>query len=536
MLHSSKTRRISSSAWVVIFLGSLWFFTIGLSHQEVIGFDSRFYLFALEMWRHGITLFPTTYHQPYPDYPILSTLLIYVTACWAHGLDKCVAIFPTALAASVTLLLTYGIAASRQKAWGIASVCCLLLTVTFVKSARSISLDMSLTMVSTAVFYVMLRAGTTDEKRLPLVFYALLILGFAYRGPIGLIMPTGVGFVCTVIDRQYAKAWRLLWHAAVILLGLCALLLCLAYLTGGYSFVSAVLRLQALGRINNYYLPRYFYLWDSLGSYAITYPLAMVVCLGFMKHRRMLNDGLLMKLIAWVCVILLGMSIPDDKKVHYVLPMAPALALLAAYPLVITCDEKFFHHYKRFALACLSLLPLLLCVLFIAASYHPAGWLQHSRLPASMMILSLLVLQGAMLLITVRMRGEHRAISLLSIAALSFISVYVSVIEPIAVHIDRAQDFVQRVEQMRLQHHARLVFYKESPDGLAIKYLIHMTHETSPLFISQAHALTTVQQQAYFITSYEAYATLNDEQKNHFPVVLEGPMSHHHMIVFRNFI
>ncbi|HLB57816.1 MAG TPA: hypothetical protein VJL60_03275, partial [Gammaproteobacteria bacterium] len=60
---------------VVIFFLGLIIFTIGLSHQEVITFEARFYLFALEMWRHGLSFFPTTYEQPYPDYPVTSTAL-----------------------------------------------------------------------------------------------------------------------------------------------------------------------------------------------------------------------------------------------------------------------------------------------------------------------------------------------------------------------------------------------------------------------------------------------------------------------------
>jgi len=44
----------------------------------IIGFDSRFVLFAQKMLRHGPSLFPSTYGEPYPDYPGTSTLLIYL--------------------------------------------------------------------------------------------------------------------------------------------------------------------------------------------------------------------------------------------------------------------------------------------------------------------------------------------------------------------------------------------------------------------------------------------------------------------------
>ena len=65
---------------LAIFAVSLFIFTWNVSTQEVIGFESRFYLFALEMWRHGLSWFPTTYHKPYPDYPVTSTILPTITA------------------------------------------------------------------------------------------------------------------------------------------------------------------------------------------------------------------------------------------------------------------------------------------------------------------------------------------------------------------------------------------------------------------------------------------------------------------------
>ncbi len=536
MVPSSTSTRMTLSELIVIFFGSLWLFTFGLSQQEVIGFDSRFYLFALEMWRHGATVFPTTYHQPYPDYPVLSTLLIYAAAICGHGLNKCTAVLPTALAASVTLLMTYLIAASRDKVWGIASIFCLLLTVTFVKSARSISLDMSLTMVTTIVFYVLLRVDATSQSRVPVLGYALLLLGFAYRGPIGLIMPTGVGFAYYLVGRQYALAWRLLYCAGLLLVVASFALLVLAYVAGGSAFVKTVLHFQAMGRINNYYLPMYFYFSDSVASYAVAYPLAAVVCVGLYWHRRAIKDSLVMKLIAWVLVILVGMSIPDDKKVHYVLPMAPALALLAAYPLALPRTETYFKVYRTVTLWLLGALPILLSLVFVIGLKHPSGLLRQSHLPAGVIILSLGLLQSVLLVGMVAVSSRQRPIWVLGLAALTFIWLYGTVIEPIAVYLDRANSFVQQAESARSNAHARLVFYKEAPDGLAIKYLIHMPHEEMPSFIAEEKALDTFGERTFFIASEDAYAALSPRHKAELPVVVRGSMSHHPMVIFRNLI
>ena len=40
---------------------ALLLFIAGNWHQAIIGFDSRFVLFAQEMLRHGPSFFPTTY-------------------------------------------------------------------------------------------------------------------------------------------------------------------------------------------------------------------------------------------------------------------------------------------------------------------------------------------------------------------------------------------------------------------------------------------------------------------------------------------
>lgn len=53
---------------VLIFLVGLAIFTFHLT-PEFIGFQTRFALFAQEMFRYGPSLFPTTYDTPYPDYP-----------------------------------------------------------------------------------------------------------------------------------------------------------------------------------------------------------------------------------------------------------------------------------------------------------------------------------------------------------------------------------------------------------------------------------------------------------------------------------
>jgi len=85
---------------LIVAAAGLLLFTLGIWHQPFIDFETRFALFAQEMWRHGPGWFPTTYGEPYPDYPVTSTLLIWLAAHVFGGVTKLAAVLPTALAAT----------------------------------------------------------------------------------------------------------------------------------------------------------------------------------------------------------------------------------------------------------------------------------------------------------------------------------------------------------------------------------------------------------------------------------------------------
>jgi 4-amino-4-deoxy-L-arabinose transferase-like glycosyltransferase len=314
-----------------LFLLSLFFFTWGLNTQEITSFDARFYLFAKEMWRNGMSGFPTTYGQPYPDYPVTSTLLIYLTAQLAGGLNKLIAVLPSALAAAWTVVLTYRIGALHDRRWGLSAACFILMTIMFLKCARSISLDMYPTMITAWCFYIV--SSRKTRSVCPGSLFLLLALSFSFRGPIGLVMPAGVVWSFYLLDRQWKKL-VLFGIGALFLLSICTIVLfSFAYHVGGAVFLQDVIRMQAAGRIDNAYQPIYFYFTNSLGNYAISYPLALLVIAGILwTSRRIQDKAILLKLLGWTLIIMVGMSIPGDKKARYILPMVPAIALIAAYP------------------------------------------------------------------------------------------------------------------------------------------------------------------------------------------------------------
>lgn len=315
---------------IIVFLCGIVLFTVGLSHQEIIGFESRFYLFALEMLRHGVSWFPTTYRHPYPDYPVTSTLLIYLSAKLFGGLTKFTAVLPSAVAAAATLSATYLIGATHVRRLGWFAVGFLLFTLTFLMEARTISLDMFVTAFTAFAFYFAYTAHV-QQKKLPLVWIMILLgMSFAVRGPIGLVIPTAVLCVFYLMEKEI-KTFFLVGTLAAVLLVLCTLLLLgIAYHAGGDDLLQAVLRMEVLGRLQGVAPPVYFYWLEGLSAYAVTYPLAILVFL-MAAWRRDEQFKVIKILAAWGFILLIGLSVPADKKMRYILPMAPALALICAH-------------------------------------------------------------------------------------------------------------------------------------------------------------------------------------------------------------
>lgn len=519
---------------ISLFLCSLFLFTWGLSSQEIIGFDSRFYLFAEEMWRYGVNWFPTTYQAPYPDYPAASTFLIYLVASLLGGVNKFSAVLPSAIAAAITLTLTYRIGALHNKRWGICAVFFMLLTITFLKSARSIALDMYPTLITTCCFYLIYSADIEHKPRRALWIYLWLCCGFAFRGPIGLVVPTGV--ICTYyLLSGSGKRFFLVGCSAFFLLIICSvLLLALAYHVGGNSFMHDVLRMEVLGRMDSSYLPRYFYFVDGMGDYALSFPLAGLVMLGVgyyaITTQKLSSEfKFLLQLCGWMSVILIGMSIPGDKKIRYILPMLPAAALIAAYPFAVQ-KEKYFIYLRWIGLRVFALFPLIFIMLISAVYVYANKHTLNFNIPYARIILFLLSMQMLNLLIIFCV--NLRDIFILLIAALSFAVAYIAVMERIELSLDRARDFVQQVESERLRSHARLVFYKEKPDSLPIKYLINMPYFEQPMFVTDQQSLIALREPTLFVTSASYFDELPKEIANQFRIVVKNKLGHVAVVAF----
>lgn len=507
--------------FAIIFLLGLFFFTIGLSSQEIIAFEARFYLFALEMWRHGASWFPTTYQHPYPDYPGTSTALIYLFSKLLGGLNKLTAVLPSAIASALTLSMTYLIGAKENPRYGWSAVFFLLMTLTFVAEARTISLDQYVTLITVCCFYFVCMKHKT------FLLFPLLILGFAFRGPIGIIIPAGVLCVCYLVDQEY-KRFIIAGLIAAVSLVLCSfILLGLAYHVGDVSFVQDVLRMEVGSRLHDLKMPPFsFYFTESFGGYALTYPLAILIIMGCVKSlftSRLTDVKLLRKCLVWVLIILIGMSIPADKKMRYVLPMAPALALICAY----LFGGMQLNSYLRLMRAMVKDF----CVIFPVIAVLALGYLYYTQrvtfLNYPAIISFFIVLQVLNILV------RKQDILLLALAAMTFVMSNILMVETINLNANRTREFVLNVEQQRGPFHTPLVFFQEGTDGLPIKYLVNMPHEEVPLYLFQSDELSNLRKNTFVIVGKENMPHISHEIMKHFQIILIDKIGHDDVIVLR---
>ena len=234
---------------LLIFLIGIVVFTVGLS-PEIIGFDCRFAMFAQEMLRNGPTFFPTTYGQPYPDYPGTSTFMIYLASLPFGKVTPFTAVLPMAIVSALILVVIYRIGAIHSRAWGLLQFDCIIYQRVFQAVSRSLSPDQYVSLATALSFYLAYSADVYGRKKRLWFIPLLLAASFAFRGPIGIVIPAAVVCAYYLFNRDF-KLFALMAFAASILFVLCFKgLLIAAVHQGGAVFADRVWEMQMAGRMS----------------------------------------------------------------------------------------------------------------------------------------------------------------------------------------------------------------------------------------------------------------------------------------------
>ncbi|MCL2524194.1 MAG: glycosyltransferase [Betaproteobacteria bacterium] len=496
---------IRRESWLLGGIGLLLFMA-GLWQQPFIGFESRFAVFAQEMLRHGPSWFPTTWGEPYPDYPVTGTLLIALGSLPFGAVTRFSAALPTALAAALNLVILYRLLAPHAKEWAWLALCLQVMTVTFLAEARSISLDQMVATLTLLAFYLAYSADRTGQapRWLPLV----LILGFCVRGPLGIVIPASAVISYYALSSQWRALLRFAIQAALLLALLWLALLALAWWQYGADFMKDVVRMQVAGRLEAQGRSEPFYYFTrSFGNYALSYPLAVLTLAllapTLLRQPQTPARQLVLALAGAALLILAGLSMPETKKARYILAATPALSALAAYSWVAAGSRAL--RWLRAALASLfAALPLLLIAALVII--HRRSEYQDLSLILPCTVLA--ALQIALLIVRRKVEAPRRGAIYAGIAALAVWSAMVLVVEPVLLRKQDSSHFVAAVEAQRRAQPGTLALFGMTRDGAAIKYLVNADADLAPQFPRDAAALTALPRPAYVVINADAAKAL----------------------------
>ena len=520
---------------LAIFLLGVAVFTVALT-PEFINLDARFALFAQEMLRNGPSFFPTTYGVPYPDYPATSTFLIYLASLPFQRVTPLTAVLPTAVAAALVLVVTYRIGAIRSRRRGLAAILFTLFTIEFFGMSRSVALDHYTSLAAVLCFYLVYSADCFDRRMRLCLLPVVWALGFAFRGPVGFAIPAAVTCLYLLWNGRFKQTLLVAIAAAAVLILCFAGLLLAAKTQGGTPFLKRVIAAQMMGRFGHRGPSVLYYWYAALTSYAVTYPLAIVVLVSRFRdvvHRRTENDRLLGSLMLWVLVVLIAMSIPATKKTRYIMPIVPALSLIASFLTTDASTAGLLSRTRHLFLRICSSLPVVFAVgvagLSVFASLCRPEWRTCSLVTLALLIpLALLVWT----LDRDWRRISDRGIVLLAVGVAAFAIVHIGVAGPIGHSFERTVPFVRQVEALLDKDPGTVFFFRVGPDNEDVKFMANLSKPLEPRFLDSLNAVWDTAGVSYVISEGSEFHSLEASGDASLHLLVRGKIGHGDFAVF----
>jgi 4-amino-4-deoxy-L-arabinose transferase-like glycosyltransferase len=288
-----------------------------------------------EMAARGDWLVPTVNGSVFDEKPILYFWLALVASSVLGGVSEATLRIPSVAAGVIAVLLLYLLVepyAGRRRA-GLAG---LVLASTFIVfwSARQAQMDLLLTVsVLAAVFFA---GRVMDHDANPAVGWssvgAAVGVGFLAKGPVGLLCPALVVMTYAIATRRMrGLQLRAIPWAAVTFLLVAAPWYLMLWWRGESSFLTELLYRQNLLRFVEpwdhvrpwWYFLQYF--WIDMAPWSFFLPLAWGL-----RPADERQDRLQRLAWTWIFVIVIFFSFSASKRSPYILPVAPAMAILVA--------------------------------------------------------------------------------------------------------------------------------------------------------------------------------------------------------------
>ncbi|HEY5543974.1 MAG TPA: phospholipid carrier-dependent glycosyltransferase [Candidatus Binatia bacterium] len=279
------------------------------------------------------------------DKPIFFYWLIAL-AYSLFGVSEWAARLPSALAALACIALVYRFAQLRWGRWAaLWSALILVTSFQFFVLARVVILDMTLTFFLTLAlcsFYEAAHTESAKRRRIASIAMYLALAGATLiKGLIGVAVPGMVIFAYLLVRKQWAVLRRI------------------DLIPGAVLFLAIVLPWYLIAEARNPgYL--YYYFWEEhFGRFATTgfdraqpwyyfigvgsigfFPWSLLLPLAVNNTWQQKLDNKTLYLILWIILPFLFFSVSKSKLPHYILPIFPPLAMLAASALVRLYQES----------------------------------------------------------------------------------------------------------------------------------------------------------------------------------------------------
>lgn len=331
-LTTRSALRLAGVLWLALLVAAI-------ATQPLLPVDeTRYVAVAWEMWRRGDFLVPHLDGVPYSDKPPLLFWLVH--AGWAvAGVGELWARLVSPLFGLATLALT---ARMARELWpGRDAVATMAPLIVVGSLLWAVFTDLVLFDMLLGAFVLAALLGVLEASRRPgargwLLTGAAIGGGILAKGPVMLLHVLPVALLAPWWARPLPAPARR-WYGGVLLALLLGALIALAWavpaaLAGGASYARAIFLGQTANRMVHSFAHRRPVWWYLPLLPAMLFPWLLwpPVWRALAALRRAPADPGVRFCLAWLLPVAGAFSLISGKQMHYLLPLFPAFALLAA--------------------------------------------------------------------------------------------------------------------------------------------------------------------------------------------------------------
>ena len=341
--------RLMTARWIlpgVLFAAVVLYF-VGLGDSTIWDANETFYVNTpLQMLARGDYVVPMFNDEPRLNKPVLS---YWMVAGLYHLFGVSVAVQRVGIAIGALLiiacayvlghLLTVGLLEERRRTLAaspaVLAAAGLAVDPRIVMFGRRIFIDIWIAafMALTLTFFAMSERFPERRRIYLLLMYVSVGLGILTKGPVAALLPGLVFAVYLIVHRELRRTTSMMILPGILIVAAIVVpWYYQLYQRDGWTYIQSFFIGENLGRFTSGIgqetrRPWYFYMPSLLGDF---FPLSLFLVSAAMVWWKR-RDRFQTLLWLWVAVIVLFFSLSHDKQDLYILPIAPALAALAAF-------------------------------------------------------------------------------------------------------------------------------------------------------------------------------------------------------------